>query len=672
MGRKRRTGQPATDVYAPDSDRTSLSVKAVTFRLRWFVIPPVTALPAMLLLGALTHLLLSIFTVVAVLTLAGAAGLVVFKLFDHRRYRYIGWGAIGGCLVWLAVCVVVPYGPINPWMLLAVFVPWVFAWVMWCLHFHGINRRSIAAANEKREFLTATEMGGARRPEIVWQERNDYFAQWIVRARGQTFRSLDPHSVQSWLGLDHGALSIERAPSKHPDTGMRLGSDFMLVRAVFKDPHAEPILYPVHRLPTTCNVRSIPLGLAVDGEEDVLPIMTAVGDPLRYLVGGESGGGKSGLYDVVCTFVSGTDDATQLLYDMKGGQWGAHWRATAGRYVRDRDKARQDFDALGRLVEARSRRAADNGWEHWPGSKRDPWVFVLVDESWKLVEGWYDKEGLVALATQGRSVGVFLFLATQQHEVDATGGSRVKNMCPVRLAYRGNNNLADQILHSRNESIDTASIPLDRPGTMYKQVSPTDMPRRIRQYFVNAQMRAARNRERANQQAWFSPEDIAALGAGWERPYSATVVLDGQVVGSTPATATTSSPAAQGAPADTKEATVPTAPPFPDNIKAGPSPFGDLPPIDPTVPMPRAAVPPAPRQLSMSKADAQDWLVAKVESDPTKIWQTAELLRPLEEEAGCSTSWSYERLSHCVDDKRIKRLKNNKYQAVAVPATVPA
>jgi hypothetical protein len=198
------------------------------------------------------------------------------------------------------------------------------------------------------------------------------------------------------------------------------------------------------------------------------------------------------------------------------------------------------------------------------------------------------------------------------------------------------------------------------------------MPRRIRQYFVTAEMRAARNRERANQQAWFSPEDIAALGAGWERPYSATVVLDGQVVGSAPATATTSSPAAQGAPADTKEATVPTAPPFPDNIKAGPSPFGDLPPIDPTVPMPRAAQPPVRRELSMSKADAQDWLVAKVESDPTKIWQTAELLRPLEEEAGCSTSWSYERLSHCVDDKRIKRLKNNKYQAVAVPATVPA
>ena len=207
------------------------------------------------------------------------------------------------------------------------------------------------------------------------------------------------------------------------------------VTIVYRDPLAgPPLAWPV---PTGRRSawEPIPIGVDEHGREVTLPL---AGDRPHYLVGGESGGGKSvHLRALIAT--AGLDPRTRFfLVD------GKHTDLAVFEPLADPlDRARSDReDALRVLERARAHvdatlegLAARGEMKVAPGS---PVCIVVVDEVQTFTRGPGSKEfnlALEDLLNRGRSAGVFVIVATQKPE-DRVLPSFVRDKPTFQLALR--------------------------------------------------------------------------------------------------------------------------------------------------------------------------------------------------------------------------------------------
>lgn len=192
------------------------------------------------------------------------------------------------------------------------------------------------------------------------------------------------------------------------------------------------------------------------------------------LVGGASGSGKSGLYDLVLAESSKCMDVVRWGIDRKGGMTLTPWATLMDWLVTDEKGTEAMLVAIREVLERRSAYAASKGWKTWRASAKRPLIILIIDECAEVLgstgAGWQNAEIANSIARMGRAAGVLLLLATQHPTTDALASTQLTKNLGRRFCFSVEDSGGQRaIIPGSTELFDATAIPLGpkHAGTYY-------------------------------------------------------------------------------------------------------------------------------------------------------------------------------------------------------------
>jgi S-DNA-T family DNA segregation ATPase FtsK/SpoIIIE len=325
--------------------------------------------------------------------------------------------------------------------------------------------RHLAAVRAERDEISA-EIAALEESAVVdaWG-----FTARVALRRGQTVSTVIDRipAIESGLATRPGAVRIE------PD---QTRADWLLMRVIERDPHAEPLPFPTRLVESI--TQPIALGLFEDGQAVEVNIAHR-----HTLVGGIVGSGKSGVVNIILANLTACADIRVLGVDLKGGMELGPWADCLSGLATTTGEA---AELLHDMVAELDRRAGDlavRGERLWVPRPEAPALVVVIDEYAELGED--AKELADSIARRGRAVAVTLVVATQRPTQKAMGNSAVRAQMDVRVCLRVRERRdVDLILGQGMHAAGWHAHNLDVPGKFLISSPEHTIPKRARAYHI--------------------------------------------------------------------------------------------------------------------------------------------------------------------------------------------
>lgn len=363
----------------------------------------------------------------------------------------------------------------------------------------GLAARWAAAMGSEHVKLRAARLDEIQRDEHGYTAR-------VLLPPGVTLERLlaERRELESAMGARRGWLRFE------PYERTRR-ADHASLRLLTSDPLAETRPWPGPPEHGTVRDR-LPLAIYETGET-----LEMVVTERHWLIAGESGGGKSGIVNVVLGWLAGCEDVVVWGIDPQAGKELAPWRSVLGRLAADIPQAEDLLAALVRVMETRLRLMAARGLRSWPVSRERPAIVLIVDE---LAEVADQSDQAIAdldrLARRARAAGIWLVLATQRPTQEALGSApglrpNTKNRVCARLAEGRD---TDMILGSSSRASGYLPDQLDAPGKLVVRSPEHTRPTPARAYWATDAQIQRTAQQLADRRPRLDPESQAAADGG--------------------------------------------------------------------------------------------------------------------------------------------------------------
>ncbi len=158
-----------------------------------------------------------------------------------------------------------------------------------------------------------------------------------------------------------------------------------------------------------------------------LPIRSKSG-AMHMAVIGPSGNGKGGFARLVLTELILLDDVLVFVIDGKGGAGVPSVRDHVTEYGRNAKQWEKIVDRVVAILRSRKQRYSDEGWDSFRPGPGEPQIVLWIDESKNVFaakSSLIDK--LEEIASQGRSLGISLCLATQFGDQTGYGSTEIRS-----------------------------------------------------------------------------------------------------------------------------------------------------------------------------------------------------------------------------------------------------
>jgi S-DNA-T family DNA segregation ATPase FtsK/SpoIIIE len=232
------------------------------------------------------------------------------------------------------------------------------------------------------------------------------------------------------------------------------------------------------------------IGLLEDGSEYAVRWYQRGWGGKHTLAAGRSRSGKSGLYHLVLAESALCPDVVRWGIDRKGGMTLKPWAPLFDWLVTDDSGTMSMMTAVREVLEARSKYAADMGWDTWKVSPKRPLLIILIDECAEVFgfAGNYDAtEKVNSIARMGAAAGVLLLVATQHPTNEALSSTQLTKNISRRFCFSVEDFLAQRvILPNSTETVDATQIPLTPQfsGTCFTSEGGEIEPKSLRVRFV--------------------------------------------------------------------------------------------------------------------------------------------------------------------------------------------
>lgn len=275
-----------------------------------------------------------------------------------------------------------------------------------------------------------TSVDGMRNAKAVSIQHDEHGDGWTLRIEGPGIKKVSAVLGDIEVALDRHHGTRVGAIQAYPEPTR---ASHALLRYLPKDPLVGGLPLELSNEP-----RSIRDPLIVGVWDDLTPIVLPILQR-HVLLGGMTGGGKSGGLNVLLYRIGMCDDALIRGIDLKGGIELGDWAPRM-----DRPIATTNGEAIALLketIQTMHRRArmvaAMPGVKAWPASPDRPQLFIVVDEYSELEQenprGDDPKVLCESIVRLGRACGVQLVAATQK-PVATDVGSILPAQCIVKIA----------------------------------------------------------------------------------------------------------------------------------------------------------------------------------------------------------------------------------------------
>jgi hypothetical protein len=435
-------------------------------------------------------------------------------------------------------------------------------------------------------------------------------------------------NLDSALGTRPGSVRLDQDPAR---------ADRVTLRVVERDPLERPIRW---RGPQVGSVtQPLPLGPLEDGSPMLLPVAGQC-----VLIAGIRGSGKSGVLNVVVGELAACPDVVLWGLDLKHGLELGPWASVFDRIARTLPDAEALVEAADRIRTARGELLAREGTQReWRPTPERPALVVVCDEQGRLRESPTAVARLEAIATMGRSLGVWLVSATQYPTVEVLGSSELRSQytCMVLLRIQRKQHVNVVLGEgAANAGWNAHEIDPDKPGVCYLHAPGATSPKLGRTWQLTDRMvtqvatHYAPHRPHLDATSAQAASAVLAQDAARDTSWSA-----GPSPSSTPAAA-----AAQGPP------TWPT-----QTAAAG------------TVLDPAGTVPP-PDGDGLGPAGDGDRAIAVLVHTLRAAGPTGRTIGELKAATGMSRSWVYLRLRELADAGHITRVDRGRWRLTSSTA----
>jgi hypothetical protein len=192
------------------------------------------------------------------------------------------------------------------------------------------------------------------------------------------------------------------------------------------------------------------------------------------ITGGQTGSGKSSLYDLTFADSAYCQDVVRWGMDRKGGTALIPWASMFDWVATTEEACISMLAATKAVLEYRADYMAKKGWRTWRPSRRHPVLIVNLDEAAEILGlgtsgGMNASEYAASIARRARSCGVILLLAVQHLNLDAIGSTQITKNCARRFCFRVED-FAQQnsIISGSSGLFDATQINLpEQAGTFY-------------------------------------------------------------------------------------------------------------------------------------------------------------------------------------------------------------
>lgn len=262
-------------------------------------------------------------------------------------------------------------------------------------------------------------------------------------------------NLDSALGTRPGSVRLDQDPTR---------ADRVTMRVMERDPLERPIRW---RGPQVGSVtQPLPLGPLEDGTPMLLPVAGQC-----VLIAGIRGSGKSGVLNVLVGELAACPDVVLWGLDLKHGLELGPWAPVFDRIARTLPDAEALLEAADCIRAARGELLAREGAKReWQPTPERPALVVVCDEQGRLRESPTAIARLEAIATMGRSLGVWLVSATQYPTVEVLGSSELRSQytCMVLLRIQRKQHVNVVLGEgAANAGWNAHEIDPDKPGVCY-------------------------------------------------------------------------------------------------------------------------------------------------------------------------------------------------------------
>lgn len=309
----------------------------------------------------------------------------------------------------------------------------------------------------------------------------EVLADGVWRQRYARLSSDTPTSVEALCEPDARArfeerLSLPRGSARAIIADRGKSTTDVIVTVVESDPHSDGLNW----IPQVLDSITEPLrvGKYTDGRFEEDRWWTPGRGGFHRLIAGITRSGKSHLMKLLVLAYAGAEDVVLHMIDAKGGMTFRKLAALFAWWLDDPDEGVEQLEALVELIEWRTRKAADWGWDPWKASREHPVHIAFIDELAKVIGVQAPNKrrdraltALITIAQTGAGVGVLLCCATQYPTLEALASSQFREQFTWAACFRLRtpDTQYGVIPGAKARRHEPADIPEDRPGTCYIQ-----------------------------------------------------------------------------------------------------------------------------------------------------------------------------------------------------------